>query len=92
MKEQIKKLEDRLAELEAVILQHYLDKGYKLEKDQEEGDVKWGFRIAISSDYKQKVLHLILYKNREIDYQGHFDGKTTKEMYDKAFEHFRSAE
>lgn len=81
---------DRLAELEEVILHHYLDQGYKLEKDQQDGDPTWAFSVYIESRYKDKRLGVHFYKNEKQDSKFYFNGKTTKEIYDSAIEHFKS--
>jgi len=80
--------DDRLAELEAYILKYYLAKGYKLEKDQTKGDDKWAFKINIESLYKNKKLNVILRVEGTKISEDDFLGKTTKEMFDKAFEYF----
>jgi len=87
--EVIEDYDDRLAELEAVILQHYLDKGYKLEKDQEEDDVKWSFVVRTNTTYKNKGLEVIFYidGDGEVMYYDN-QSKTTKDMFDAAIEHF----
>lgn len=75
---------DRLAELEKVILDYYLAKGYQV------GVRRWRFNVEIESNYKLKFL-MVYFKERKYD---HYDkilevvGETTKEMFDKAFEHF----
>lgn len=81
---------DPLAALEELILQHFLNQGYKLEKDQDEVDVSWGFRVAISSDYKHKSLFVILTLGSEVNLNYSTIGaETTKEMFTKAIEHFK---
>lgn len=92
--EAIKELEelsyqDRLAELEKVILDYYLNKGYPINS----GD--WGFEIIIGTKYKQKNISIILYNfvdgKREIeDIAKNWESSaTTKEMFDKAIEYFK---
>ena len=72
---------DRLAELEKVILDYYLDKGYKIGADG------LGFKVNITTLYKWKLMHVIfLNPKRELVFQ--IITETTKEMFDKAFEHF----
>ena len=87
--EAIKELEeletkDRLAELEKVILDYYLVKGYKVNIGG------WGFKVNISTYHKQKEIQIMLRKNRKSNYETVFRiwQKTTKEMFDKAFEFF----
>lgn len=72
--------EDKLAELEKTILDYYLSKGYKI------GVGNWGFIVEIKSLHKQKYLK-VSKKNGILVYQGYKD--TTKDMFDKAIEHFK---
>ena len=76
--------EDRLAELEKVILDYYLAKGYQV------GIGGWGFKVNISTYHKQKEIQIMFRKNRKSNYETVFRiwQKTTKEMFDKAFEYF----
>ncbi|MFW3413099.1 hypothetical protein ACN9J3_10235 [Aliarcobacter butzleri] len=72
---------DRLAELEKVILDYYLDKGYKIGADG------LGFKVNITTLYQWKLMHVIfLNPKRELVFQ--IITETTKEMFDKAFEYF----
>ncbi|MDN5077615.1 hypothetical protein PJV89_05430 [Aliarcobacter butzleri] len=72
---------DKLAELEKVILDYYLDKGYKIGTDG------LGFKVNITTLYQWKLMHVIfLNPKRELVFQ--IITETTKEMFDKAFEHF----
>ncbi len=76
---------DRLAELEKVILDYYLAKGYQV------GVGGWGFKIKIETEYKDKKLIVQFRESYLHDYFNYFSlyGKeTTKEMFDKAIEHF----
>ena len=75
---------DRLAELEKVILDYYLAKGYKVNIGG------WGFKVNISTYHKQKEIQIMFRKNRKSNYETVFRiwQKTTKEMFDAAFEHF----
>ena len=73
---------DRLAELEKVILDCYLAKGYKV------GIGERGFKVDITSLYKQKAIHIYFYDNNDNESVIIFFSKTTKEMFDKAIEHF----
>lgn len=77
---------DRLAELEKVILDYYLAKGYGL------GVGGWTFNVVIDSDYKEKELEVWFYDGDELPYSKVFTAleTNTKEMYDKAIEYFRS--
>lgn len=81
-------MQDRLAELEKVILDYYLAKGFKLFEIQTETDNQWYFRIEIHSLYKQKELIVIFCEAGEKDKVVYFKEKTTKEMFDKAIKHF----
>ena len=76
--------EDRLAELEKVILDYYLNKGYKINVGG------WGFKVNISTYHKQKEIQIMFRKNRKSNYETVFRlwQKTTKEMFDAAFEYF----
>lgn len=80
---------DRLAELEAHILKYYLSKGYKLEKDQTKDDLKWWFSLNIETVYKHKILEVNFVVNEYPKGFKRFHEKTTKEMFDKAFEYFK---
>ena len=76
--------EDRLAELEKVILDYYLAKGYQV------GVGGWAFNVEIDSDYKSKNLIVYFLKGDGYGYCNIFEvrAKTTKEMFDKAFKYF----
>ena len=79
---------DRLAELEKVVMDYYLAKGYEFSS----GD--WGFDINIVSRYKGKNIIIMFYDFRNgKKYIEHIglnweQSKTTKEMWDKAIDHF----
>lgn len=73
---------DRLAELEKVILDYYLAKGYQV------GVGEWCFRVDIMSHYKQKGIFIYFYDNTDNESVNRFFSKTTKEMWDKAIKHF----
>ena len=90
IKKAIKELEeletkDRLAELEKVILDYYLVKGYKVNIGG------WGFKVNISTYHKQKEIQIMFRKNRKSNYETVFRiwQKTIKEMFDQAIEHFK---
>lgn len=89
-----KSYDDRLAELEAVILKYYLNRGYKLEKDQINGDTKWEFYISISTLYKQKHLEVRFLENEKYPSKIIFQSikETTKEMFDDGIERFTKAD
>ncbi|MDD2290638.1 MAG: hypothetical protein PHV52_00030 [Aliarcobacter sp.] len=78
---------DRLAELEKVILEYHLDKGYEV------GVGGWNFKVHIDTFYKWKLLFIMFtdkgkYSEPELIYQNL--SETTKEMWDKAIAHFSS--
>jgi len=78
-------IKDRLAELEKVILDYYLAKGYQI------GVGGWAFNIKIRSWYKNKRL-LVYFRQHSMDAGcivfSTNKQETTKEMFDKAFEFF----
>ena len=78
--------EDRLAELEKVILDYYLAKGYRV------GVGGWGFSVQINSDYKDKNIEVFFSdkqnNEKEFDSVVTIMEETTKKMFDKAFEYF----
>ena len=77
---------DRLAELEKVILDYYLAKGYQV------GIGGWGFSVQINSDYKDKNIEVFFSdkqnNEKEFDSVVTIMEETTKKMFDKAFEYF----
>jgi hypothetical protein len=77
-------MQDKLAELEKVILDYYLGKGYQV------GVGDWSFDIDIITSYKCKLLRVIFWENKMIDKVVYVSKKceTTKEMFDEAIEHF----
>ena len=76
---------DKLAELEKVILDYYLAKGYEVCVDG------WAFNVEIESNYKSKQLLIYFRENMHNHYSQVFiaEVETTKEMFDKAIEHFK---
>ncbi len=87
LNEAIKELEelenkDRLAELEKVILDYYLAKGYQIGADG------LGFKVRITTLYQWKLMHVILLYPTKLVFQ--VITETPKEMFDKAFEHFNT--
>ena len=72
--------EDRLAELEKVILDYYLAEGYVFGADG------LGFKVRITTLYQWKLMHVILLYPTKLVFQ--VITETPKEMFDKAFEHF----
>lgn len=73
---------DRLAELEKVILDYYLGKGYQI------GVGHWEFKVFTASVYKEKGLKVIFFENFEPKEVYKNSTPTTKEMWDKAIAHF----
>lgn len=89
IKKAIKELEeletkDRLAELEKVILDYYLAKGYRI------GVGGWAFRVEIISFHKYKRIVVYFKEHHLVNSSFAFStiNKSTKEMFDKAFEYF----
>ena len=82
--EVVETFDDRLAELEKVILDYYLAKGYQV------GVGGWAFNVEIESDYKSKQLLVYFRESMHEHYSQVFiaEVETTKEMFDKAIEHF----
>ena len=76
--------EDRLAELEKVILDYYLAKGYKFDLFGSR------FQINISTFQNQKEIQIMIKKDFNSNYETVFRvyQNTTKEMFDAAFEYF----
>ena len=76
--------EDRLAELEKVILDYYSAKGYQV------GIGGWEFKVNISTFHKQKEIQIMfiqdIYSNWETVFR--IDKQSTKEIFDAAFEYF----
>ncbi len=75
---------DRLAELEKVILDYYLAKGYRI------GVGGWAFRVEIISFHKYKRIVVYFKEHHLVNSSFAFStiNKSTKEMFDKAFEYF----
>ena len=75
---------DKLAELEKVILDYYLAKGYEV------GVSGWAFNVEIESNYKSKQLLIYFRESMYEHYSQVFivEVETTKEMFDKAIEYF----
>ena len=76
--------EDRLSELEKVILDYYISKGYKFNLFGSR------FQINISTFQNQKEIQIMIKKDFNSNYETVFRviHNTTKEMFDAAFEHF----
>lgn len=76
--------QDRLEELEKVILDYYLAKGYQV------GVGGWHFIINISTSYKRKEIQIMFRQDICSNWETVFriDKQSTKEMFDKAFEFF----
>ena len=75
---------DRLEELEKVVLDYYISKGYKFDLFGSR------FQINISTFQNQKEIQIMIKKDFNSNYETVFRiiHNTTKEMFDKAFEHF----
>ena len=76
--------EDRLAELEKVVLDYYLAEGYVFDLFGSR------FQINISTFQYQKEIQIMIKKDFNSNYETVFRviHNTTKEMFDAAFEHF----
>ena len=76
--------EDRLAELEKVILDYYMSKGYIFDLFGSR------FQINISTFQYQKEIQIMIKKDFNSNYETVFRviHNKTKEMFDAAFEHF----
>ena len=76
--------EDRLEELEKVILDYYMEKGYKFDLFGSR------FQINISTFQNQKEIKILIKKDFNSNYETVFRiiHNTTKEMFDAAFEYF----
>lgn len=82
---------DPLAELEAVALEHYITKGYKVSEDQDKDDKPWHFEVRMQTKQKYKYLEVLLFiGDTAIKDDSYFDeSETTKEMFDKAIYYFK---
>ena len=80
--------EDRLAELEKVILDYYSVEGYKFDLFGSR------FKINISTFQNKKEIQILIKKDFNSNYETVFRiiHNTTKEMFDAAFEHFSTKE
>lgn len=77
--------QDKLAELEKIILDYYLAKGYQV------GVGGWAFKVNISTYFKDKEIQVMFRNTYSVNFESVFRirKKTTKEMFDKAIEHFK---
>lgn len=77
--------QDKLAELEKVILDYYLEKGYQLNVGG------WSFKVNISTLHKTKDIQIMFRQDICSNWETIFriDAKNTKQMFDKAIEHFK---
>ena len=73
---------DKLAELEALILKYYLKQGKEI------GVGDWGFDIRIYSKYKSKRLHVYFVEDGTNFCVLDITEKTTKDMFDEAYSDF----
>ena len=80
--------DDRLAELEKVILDYYSVEGYKFDLFGSR------FQINISTFQNQKEIQIMIKKDFNSNYETVFRviNNTTKEMFDTAFEYFSTKE
>ena len=80
--------EDRLAELEKVILDYYLAEGYQV------GVGGWHFIINISTSYKRKEIQIMFRQDESSNSETVFRTykQSTKEMFDAAFKNFSTKE
>ena len=76
--------DDRLAELEKVVLDYYIAEGYIFDLFGSR------FQINISTFQNQKEIQILIKKDFNSNYETVFRiiHNTTKEMFDAAFEHF----
>lgn len=82
--EVVETFDDRLAELEKVILDYYLGKGYEI------NDGTWGFKVEIISTYKNKTMVVFFTDKDGIKPILRLNRKTTKKLFDRAIEYFTS--
>lgn len=80
--EVVESFDDRLAELEKVILDYYLAKGYQV------GVGDWVFKVEINSRFRSKSLSILFCD--EYGWSPVFTASAikSKKMFDKAIEHF----
>ena len=80
--------DDRLAELEKVVLDYYIAEGYIFDLFGSR------FQINISTFQNQKEIQIMIKKDFNSNYETVFRvfHNTTKEMFDKAFEYFSTKE
>jgi hypothetical protein len=69
---------DRLAELEKIILDKLVGKGYLI------GSGNWGFKVELNSTYKEKSLNVLLKDKDGIRPIFTTTKETLEEMYDEA--------
>ena len=76
--------EDRLAELEKVILDYYLAEGYQV------GVGGWRFVINISTSYKRKEIQIMFRQDESSNWETVFRTykQSTEGMFDVAFKYF----
>ncbi len=80
--EVVEQFDDRFAELEKVILDYYLVKGYQV------GKGGWGFKVQIDTNYKSKQIAVWFYEEAYCNSVFHSEKTTIKEMFDEAFKYF----
>jgi len=76
-----------IEDVEKQIRDHYLSRDYKLEKDQSEGDEKWGFNVSIFSEHKSKELYVV-FRSESVVEDIRFKSNTFKKLFKKAIKHF----
>jgi hypothetical protein len=69
---------DRLAEVEKIILDKLVEKGYVI------GSGDWGFKVELNSTYKEKSLNVLLKDKDGIRPIFTTTKETLEEMYDEA--------
>lgn len=77
---------DKLAELEKVILDYYLNKGYKI------GSGDWSFKVEISSKWKNKQIAVFFWDKDTVSTPYFSISATTGDMFGKAIEFFNKNE
>lgn len=80
----VEEFDDRLAELEKVILDYLTKEGFKID------DISCKFEIYLETKYKLKQIQVDFKRGVGFHSSNIFQTKaeTTKEMFDRAFEHF----
>ena len=74
---------DNLEELEKLILEYNLIKGYEL------GIGSWGFKVYIESYYKNKTLIVSFFDGKEVSLLYKTNKYTVTSMFEEAIKHFK---